>query len=136
MKNILIFLISIFSTSSLFGVTQYRKETIPFIQNSTLIRTSINIPTNDEIENVRIPVKKLRKRILKSEQDISVEPINLWVKKDARTISDFASQIARNGKSLSLHAELLKRVEHQKENKNGNVKFTPDKKRFRLRKSL
>ena len=96
------------------------------------MRASVSISTIDDIEKVRIPIKKLRKRIIKSEKNIEVEPVNLWVKKDARSISEFASLIGQSGKSLKLHSEIIKRVENQKENTNGNVKFTLTKKDLRL----
>ena len=124
MKYRLLIILSLAFSSNVLAVTQYREETIPFIQNLSTIRKSIELPTSDKLESVMIPVRKLRKRIYKSEKDLSVEPVNLWLKKDAKTLSEFSTKIAKPGRSLDLHAKILERVKSQKENKNNNVKFT------------
>ncbi len=130
--NVVASILSLVFSTSLLGVTQYKEEVIPFITNPNNLRASIHISALDSVEKVKIPIRKLKKRILKSEKNIEVEPVNLWIKKDAKSISEFASLIGLPGKSLKLHSEIIKRVENQKENSNGNVKFTVTKKDLRL----
>ena len=78
------------------------------------MRASINISALDNVEKVKIPIRKLKKRIIKSETNIEVEPVNLWVKKDAKSISEFASLIGLSGKSLKLHSEIKRKTKRKR----------------------
>ena len=79
--NVIASILSLVFSTCLLGVTQYKKEVIPFITNPNNMRASINISALDNVEKVKIPIRKLKKRIIKSETNIEVEPVNLWVKR-------------------------------------------------------
>lgn len=108
----------VISENSLEAVTQYDSNTIGFVREFKELKTSLKLPTEISVEEIKIPINKLKLRAQKSTKDERIEPVQIYVSQNLNELSALASMIARKGRQKKVEAILLKKLK-----KHGPTKY-------------
>lgn len=92
------------------GITNELKSSDRWFFEYELFRPSLQIPLQDKPTTVKIPKKKMKQRVRRSQTDERVEPFAFFVKKDEDQIKTVARRFAKPGREAHLTNYLLSNV--------------------------
>lgn len=81
-----------------------------FITDFKTLKSSLNLDFQEELEEVSLPIAKIKKRLKKSEKDHRVEPVILTVTESKKYLRSLAAKLARKNKLDQLEKILIERV--------------------------
>lgn len=125
----------VFQPRSSRAVTQYYQDKIGFTRSELALKSSLNLPLSVKEEEIRIPIRKLKIRALKSGKDERIDPVQIYVPKDMLKIKQLAKKISRRGQFDKVETLLLEKLKKQGPNNKEKVRVDlniPDLKLMRL----
>lgn len=105
--------ILVLAPGSLGAVTQYYKDTIGFTRSQLRLKSSLNLPLQAKTENIKIPLRKLKIRALKSAKDERIDPVQIYVPRDHQEIRKIAKKIARRKYRRKVEDLLIEKIKKQ-----------------------
>jgi hypothetical protein len=102
------------------AVTLLKKKKTPFLQDITTFTTTLSLPVKEMTETIRIPQKKIRARLVRSEKDKTVEPLSVILGPSESHLMAIAEKISAVDREEELIAFLRKARTTAKPTKTGS----------------
>jgi len=107
------------STPSM-AVSLLKNKKTPFLYDITTFTTTLNPPVKEEMETISIPQNKLRTRLVRSETDLTVEPLSIAIGPRESQLTAIAEKISAVGRVEELIAFLRKARDKAQPAKSGS----------------
>ena len=120
---------------SAYAVTQYldpEERNVKFVRNMDDLKASLLLPVFDTVENITIPIKKLKIRVRKGGPLGVIDPMSLMIPKDEDKIAMLAKKIARPNKTDELKAAFIERLKKIGPTQGASVKIDVSPEEFNL----
>ena len=111
------FLYLLFESQFVLAVTEYKDLPLRFTTELSTLKASLKIETKDKPEDLAIPIKKLKIRARKSFKDERIDPVQIYVPRNDKKLSDLVSKVAKKGRFdpvMSLFKEELSKSTRKK----------------------
>ena len=95
------------------AVTGYRNTKRKYVSDFRTFRTTLHLDVKGEKTKVKMPVKKVKTRLIKAGKDERIEAISINVPRDAVRRENLAFDIAKENKSLSMKKYLDTLIQQQ-----------------------
>jgi len=117
------------------AVTQYKDGPNRFILDPAKLKPSLTLPVTDTIEQVKVPAKVVKTRIIKSDADKRIEDVQIRLPKDPKKIGELAGQLAKAKKSSALFDYFMEQAEKVQAQSDGSKRVKINKDAYQWIKS-
>lgn len=116
------------------AVVDYDREEIGFVRDLGELKSSLNLPVSEVIENIKIPLGKLVSRIKNTQKDERIDPIQIFVPKDSNNLKALANKLAKPGQSKNLQNVLIAKLRAMPPSNNDKEFITINENDYKLMK--
>ncbi len=115
-----------------FGVTGYDRKDRGFVRDLGELRASINLPSSEVIETVKIPYTKIKTRLKKNKSDERIDPIQIYLPKDNAGLAALVNKLAKPRQKQALQKAFIEKLRALPPSNNAKEFVTINEKDFSL----
>jgi len=107
-----------FSTSA-FSVTLHYDNKKPYLTDVTVFSTKLSLSVSDRVHDIKMPMNKMKTRLLKSPSNDAIEPLQILMRDDVAQFTNNAEKLAKVGSEEQLAEYFSKQWKSSKPYKPG-----------------
>lgn len=105
-----LFLFSLLYSGNLDAITQYRSQSLRFVTQRSSLRPSLVLKTRSNIENLLIPIKKLKIRAKRSIRDERIDPVQIYLPTRPKDFNALVKDLAKRDDFKFVYQKLKEKM--------------------------